>query len=138
METMTKYLGAAQFEIEARGHKIYCDQPAENKGFDEGMTPPELMLGSLGACAGYYAAEYLNARRLPTNGLAVKVAAEKAKAPARLASFQIDVYLPEGVEQQHREGVLRAVKACLIHNTLLHRPDVYVGIDSPNRVPMAA
>jgi uncharacterized OsmC-like protein len=32
---------------------------AEDGGFDEGMTPPELMLASLSACAGFYAADYL-------------------------------------------------------------------------------
>jgi organic hydroperoxide reductase OsmC/OhrA len=28
------------------------DQPVENGGHDEGMTPPELLLASLGSCAG--------------------------------------------------------------------------------------
>ena len=42
------------------------------------MTPPEFMLASLGACAGYYAAEYLRARSLSTEGLEVRVTAEKA------------------------------------------------------------
>ena len=50
LEVVTKHLGAVQFEISARGHRLYCDQPVENGGFDEGMTPPELMLASLGAC----------------------------------------------------------------------------------------
>jgi putative redox protein len=53
LEVITKHLGAVQFEIAARDHKIYSDQPIESGGFDEGMTPPELMLASLGACAGY-------------------------------------------------------------------------------------
>ena len=35
------------------------------------MTPPELFLASLGTCAAYYAAEYLNARDLPADGLEV-------------------------------------------------------------------
>jgi putative redox protein len=39
-----------QFEIKTRTHSIVSDQPAENAGFDEGMTPPELLLASLGAC----------------------------------------------------------------------------------------
>lgn len=138
METVTRYLGAMQFEIEARGHKIYSDQPRENGGFDEGMTPPELMLASLGSCAGYYAAEYLNARHLPAQNLEVRVKAEKAKPPARLASFEINVHVPEGLEERHRDGVLRAVKACLIHNTLLHTPEIHVTVEDSDRLPMAA
>ena len=42
MEVTVDHLGAVQFEIKARQHTIPCDQPPENGGFDEGMTPPEL------------------------------------------------------------------------------------------------
>jgi len=59
MEVIVEHLGGVQFEIKARQHRIACDQPAENGGFDEGMTPPELLLASLGSCAGFYAAQYL-------------------------------------------------------------------------------
>ena len=64
MEVSVEHLGAVQFEIKARQHTIACDQPAENGGFDEGMTPPELMLASLGSCAAFYAAAYLRKHKL--------------------------------------------------------------------------
>jgi uncharacterized OsmC-like protein len=111
-----------QFEAGARGHKIACDQPVANGGFDEGMTPPELLLASLGTCAGYYAAEYLKARQLPAAGMRIRVSAEKAKSPARLGSFSIEVQLGAAIEDRHEQGVLRAIHSCLIHNTLLHPP----------------
>src|SRR5215471_18036360 len=118
MEVIIEHLGGVQFEIKARQHRIACDQPEENGGFDEGMTPPELLLASLGACAGYYAAEYLKARHLAGAGMRICVTAEKAAAPARLSSFNIEIRIPEELEERHRQGVLRAVKSCLIHNTL--------------------
>ena len=59
MEVFVQHLGAVQFEVKARRHTIISDQPVEGGGFDEGMTPPELMLAALGSCAAYYAAEYL-------------------------------------------------------------------------------
>ena len=106
MEVTVEYLGAAQFEVRARNHKIVCDQPEENGGFDEGMTPPELLLASLGTCAGYYAAEYLNARQLPTEGMRIHVTAEKAKSPARLSSFLIKVHLAAALDDQRTIGLL--------------------------------
>ena len=87
------------------------------------MTPPELLLSALGTCAGFYAAQYLAARSLPAGGLEVRVTAEKALQPARLSSFRIEVTVP-GLEAKHEAGVQRAVKACLIHNTLLHAPEI--------------
>ena len=98
------------------------------------MTPPELMLASLASCAGYYAAEYMNTRGLPSKDLVVRVTAEKAAHPARLGSFRIEVLTP-GLDEQHRTGVLRAVKACLIHNTLLSPPNIEVEVITLVPVP---
>jgi len=135
MEVITEYLGKTKFAVSARGHRVICDQPLENHGEDAGMTPPELMLAALGSCAGYYAAEYLNTRGLPSKDLVVRVSAEKARQPARLGSFRIEVSAPS-LDEQHRAGVLRAVKACLIHNTLLASPSIEVEINSA--VPVLA
>src|SRR3954471_396698 len=94
MEVTVEHLGAVQFEIKARQHTIVCDQPAENGGFDEGMTPPELMLASLASCAGFYAAQYLRKFKLATEGTKVRVTAEKLKEPPRLGMFTIEVDSP--------------------------------------------
>jgi uncharacterized OsmC-like protein len=123
MEVTIRHLGDVQFQAEARGHRVLCDQPAENQGSDQGMTPPEFLLASLGTCAGFYAAQYLRTRSLSTEGLEVKVHAEKALRPARLAEFRIEVLAPE-VPEEHEAGLLRAVDTCLIRNTLLNPPSV--------------
>jgi putative redox protein len=123
MEVRIQHLGGVKFEASARGHHIICDQPASNGGSDEGMTPPEFLLASLGTCAAFYAAKYLEARKLPVESLQVRVTAEKATQPARLDRFRIEVFAP-GLDPVHEAGILRAVKACLIHNTLLHTPDI--------------
>ena len=129
MEVIIHHLGGVKFEAAARGHRIVCDQPAENRGTDSGMTPPEFMLASLGTCAGFYAAEYLRTRGLSSEGLEVRVTAEKATAPARLASFRVEVTVPD-LGPEHEAGVLRAVKACLLHNTLMHAPSIEIALET--------
>ena len=124
MEVTVEHLGAVQFAIKAREHSIVSDQPAENGGFDEGMTPPELFLSSLGSCAGFYAAQYLKKKGLATEGTVVRVFADKAKNPARLDNFKIEVDVPAAVDEEHRKGVEEAVRHCLIHNTLQHPPTI--------------
>jgi putative redox protein len=123
MEVSIRYRGNVRFEAVARGHRVVSDQPAVNGGADGGMTPPELLLSSLGTCAGYYAAEYLRARSLSADGLEIHVSAGKALQPARLAQFRIEVTVP-GLDAAHEAGILRAVKSCLIHHTLLHAPAI--------------
>ena len=131
MEVLIEHLGAVQFQIKARQHQIPSDQPADNGGFDEGMTPPELFLASLGTCAGFYAVQYLKKHNLSREGTLVRVSAEKAKAPARLDNFRIEVEVPEGLSDAHRIGVEKAVHHCLIHNTLLHPPKITVDVMVP-------
>ena len=128
MEVTVEHLGAVQFAVKARGHEVVSDQPAENGGFDEGMTPPELFLSSLGSCAGFYAAQYLRKKGLATEGTVVRVFAEKAKNPSRLDNFKIEVDVPAALDEEHRKGVQDAVHHCLIHNTLQHPPTITLDV----------
>lgn len=131
MEVLVEHLGATQFEIKARQHVIASDQPVENGGFDEGMTPPELLLASLGSCAAFYAAMYMRKHKLAEEGTRVRVTAGKRKDPPRLDDFRISIDVPAGFEPKHIDGMERAVHQCLIHNTLLHPPTIAIEIHSP-------
>jgi putative redox protein len=123
VEVTVEHLGAVQFEIKARQH-----------GFDEGMTPPELFLASLGSCAAYYAAEYLRQKNLASEGTRVRIIAEKVLNPARLDNIRIEVDLPLACEERDVAGVDRAVHRCLIHNTLMNPPKVEIAIHQPASV----
>jgi len=130
MEVTVEHLGSVQFEINARSHSIVSDQPTENFGHDEGMTPPELLLASLGSCAGFYAAQYLRKHRLATSRTRVRVTAEKVNDPARIENFRIEVEVEGELGDQHRAGVEEAVHHCLIHNTLLYPPKIKIVVGS--------
>lgn len=132
MEITVEHLGSVQFEIKTRGHSIVSDQPVEQGGFNEGMTPPELLLASLGSCAGYYAAQYLRKHKLAIEGTRVRVTCDKVKDPVpRMTDFVIEVDAPVDLTPEHRKGVQEAVEHCLVHNTLLHAPNISIKIASP-------
>ena len=105
--------------------RIISDQAVNDGGFDEGMTPPELLLTSLGSCAGYYAAQYLRKNKLASEGTRVRVTCEKVKDPlARMTNFVIEVDAPVDLSEAQRKGVEEAVEHCLVHYTLLHTPKI--------------
>ena len=130
MEVLVEHLGAVQFAIKARQHTVVSDQPEENNGYDEGMTPPELLLASLGSCAAYYAVDYLKRNRIPQEGVTARVTAEKVKSPFRLDNFRIEVKVPGDFDEAHLKGLEEAVHRCFIHNTLLHPPKIEVAIEA--------
>ena len=131
LEVITNHMGAVQFEIKTRKHTVYCDQPVASGGFDEGMTPPELMLGALGACAAYYAVDYLKRSQLPPEGTSVRTTAEKVPGPPRLDRIHIELECPGLLDERHQKGIVESVRKCLIHNTLLHTPKIRVDLVVP-------
>lgn len=131
MEVSVEHLGNVQFEIKARQHTVISDQPLDSHGDDEGMTPPELLLASLGSCAAYYAVDYLKRNHIEQENVRVKVTADKVKGPFRVDNFKIEVEIPLPLEEQHILGLDEAVHRCLIHNTLLHPPKMEVAIQVP-------
>jgi uncharacterized OsmC-like protein len=126
MEVKITHLDRVKFAIQSRSHTIVCDQPADNGGEDSGMTPPELLLASLGSCAAFYAVQYLKTRNLAESGVEVTVTAEKLKQPARLGNFRVHVVCPVSLTEAHTEGLMRSVHHCLIHNTLLTPSEIEV------------
>ena len=117
-----------QYEAEARGHKVICDQPVEAGGTDEGMTPTEFLSASLGTCAMFYAAYYLRLHHLPADGMTVQVEADKASKPARMGAFRLVIEVPGLTDEVHREGVRRAAEKCMVKNTLLMPPEMVLTV----------
>ena len=137
MDIKVRCLGGKKFEMTTRGHQVLSDQPLDNGGADSAMTPPELFLSSLGACAAYYAAEYLRARSLPSDGLEIHVSGEKGDKPVRIVSVRFEVLAP-GLNERHRDGILRAVDACFLKHTLNKPPVMEVKIVSAEPAPVSA
>lgn len=131
MQVKVQQIEKVQFAIHARQHTLLCDQPVDNDGTDQGMTPPELMLASLGSCAAFYAVQYLKARNLASEGVEVTVDAEKLKSPARVGNFRIEVDCPVPLTEEQQVGMVRSVHSCLIHNTLMSVPEISIELKVP-------
>ncbi len=122
-----KYIDGLKFAIENRGIEVITDQPAP-AGRGEGLTPPELLSGALGACVGVYAVDYLRRNELPTEGFRVDVEWTGATAPKRIGAYQIKVHLPGALSDRQRASLSRIVQACPIHKTLEHPPEIQVDL----------
>jgi uncharacterized OsmC-like protein len=131
MEVQITQVEGVKFTVHAQAHTVICDQPKDNGGTDEGMTPPEFLLASLGGCAAFYAAEYLRKRNLASNDISVSVSADKFKGPARIGNFQIRVDSPISLTEDQRKGLMRSVEHCLVKNTLLNPPQIEISLEAP-------
>lgn len=122
------WTAGVQLAVAVRGHRLIVDQPKEKGGGDQGITPVEMFIASLGACVGYFAVRFCQRHKLPTAGLAVHTIWEYAEQPARIGTIRIRVDLPIGFPSEMRERLQKVVEGCTIHNSLTHPPQIAVSI----------
>lgn len=129
MEVNVTTIEDVKFSVRTRSHTLICDQPEENGGGDSGMTPPELLLASLGSCAAFYAVQYLKARNFATRDVTVSVTANKLTHPARLSNFVVHFTCSAPLTEDQRKGLMRSVHQCLIRNTLVSQPEISIELN---------
>ncbi len=72
----TSMRAGAQVHADIRGHKVTIDQPAQAGGTDEGPTPLEYFLFSLGGCIASIARIAATQQKLEMRGIDIDVAAD--------------------------------------------------------------
>jgi putative redox protein len=112
-----QHTGGARFTAEARHHRVVLDQPAEDGATDQGMSPAELLLASLGGCVGQYVAQYLSTRKLPDQGLSIVVSAQPSARPLRLGAFQVEVVVP-GLSDRQLRTLEQSFPAGFVQNAI--------------------
>jgi putative redox protein len=117
-------------EAFARFHRVLCDQPFDDGGMDDGMTPPELLLCALGCGAMQDAAEYLRSRRLPLAQVDLTISAVVGERPGRLMQIGIEVNAP-GLTTRARHGLIKVVEASLLHRTFEIPPEFQIRLATP-------
>lgn len=118
--------GGVASRVSFGAHELVFDQPRSVPGGeDRGPSPLDVMAVTVGACAHYFAAAFLQARKLPVEGLKVEVAAEKVREPQpRFGKLSIRVKVPAGVPDQYLSQIERVVRNCPAYGTLVHPPEL--------------
>ena len=60
-------------EVSARGITILADEPKQNGGSDSGLSPLELLLGSIGSCMAMTLFIYSYMKKIPLDSIAVDI-----------------------------------------------------------------
>lgn len=117
MEIILQHTGGARFLAEARQHRLIIDQPAEDGATDHGMTPAELLLAALGSSIGQIVAQYLSLRNLSSEGLLIRVEAEREARPQGLRDFHVVIVAPALTDGQLR-ALEKSFPAGIVQNVL--------------------
>ncbi|MFA5340093.1 MAG: OsmC family protein [Candidatus Omnitrophota bacterium] len=125
--TEVKYIDGKKFEARNRKHTVIIDLPEESGGNDQGPTPPEIFIDSLGSCIGVYVLGFCKGAGLDAKGMKITLGWEKsADKPSRIKSISAKIELPNAEVGARRPALLKVAESCLIHETIKHQPEIAI------------
>jgi putative redox protein len=131
MDFHMTFPGGRRVDVAVDGYTIPTDQPPEASA----PSPFTLFLASIGACAGYYALEFCQARGIATNGL--RVTQRSAKGIGGLVGdIELALELPEAFPAKYRSAILRAVDQCTVKRHLEHPPAIHTTLSGGMAAPL--
>src|SRR4030042_752148 len=123
MSTMTvTFPGGKRVDAEYNGFTIKTDQSPKGGGEGSAPQPFDLFLASIATCAGIYVKGYCDSRGLATEGLSLAMQIEREPEKHRVARIVIEIKLPEGFPEKHKEAVIRAADLCAVKKHMLNPP----------------
>jgi putative redox protein len=125
------WIKGVQLAVDVRSHRILTDQPLEDGGTDEGMTPVEMLVASLGSCIGYFAVQFCRRHKMETAGLRVAMDWSYSEQPHRIGSMAAHVHLPVRLDSTMRDRLQKVLDGCTVHNSIQITPKIEVLLSTP-------
>jgi len=124
MEMRIGFPGGFRIDAKFKGHTVTTDQSVEAGGEGAEPSPFDLFLASIGTCTGYYILAFCRKREIPTEGLELRLRAEREGDGKLVTRIRIEVLLPEGFPSRYAEACLRAAGQCTVKRHLEAPPRI--------------
>ncbi len=123
MSTMiVRFPGGKRVDAEFSGFTVHTDQPVAAGGGGTAPQPFDLFLASIATCAGIYVKGFCDSRGLASEGLRLEMTVEREPGGHHGAKVGLDIHLPPGCPETHREAVIRAADLCAVKKHILKPP----------------
>jgi ribosomal protein S12 methylthiotransferase accessory factor len=107
---------------------IETDQPAKYGGEAAAPAPFDLFLASLATCAGIYARNFCEIRKIPADGLALDMVCIDDPQKKLIGEIRFRLTLPADFPDKYRQGIVRAMEQCAVKRHIQQAPAFSVEI----------
>ena len=119
---IVSFPGGKRVDARFKGFTVHTDQSAQGGGEASAPEPFDLFLASIATCAGVYVKGYCDARGIATEGLGLEMQVERDEVRHRVARLTLEIRLPEGFPEKHRDAVVRAAELCAVKKHIAEPP----------------
>ena len=113
-----------RFRVEKDDLSFVIDQIEEEGGTNQGPTPVEILVGSLGGCVATMIGYYCTDKGIDFSGMVVEVDWVKEKNPYRVSEIKVKVNFPGETDRKLQKILERVAHTCIIHQTLTTPPKI--------------
>ncbi|MET0026615.1 MAG: OsmC family protein [Candidatus Thiodiazotropha sp.] len=125
-----RFPGGKCIEAQVGEYLIQTDQPAKYGGGASAPAPFDLFLASLATCAGIYAWNFCESRKLSTEGLALRMHCSEDEQSKMIGQIKFLLTLPADFPQRYRNGIVKAMELCAVKRHMQMAPAFEIEIES--------
>lgn len=118
--------GGKRVDAHFGGRTVQTDQPVAEGGEGSAAEPFDLFFVSMATCVGIYVLDFCNSRKLPTEGLGVRLRTEKDPDKNLYTPIEIVLTLPAGFPEKYRNAILNTANLCTVKKHLMNPPEIRI------------
>ena len=115
--------GGKSVDAHYDGRTVETDQSVKNGGEGSAPEPFDLFFVSMSTCVGIYVLEFCNSRKLNTEGLGVRLQAERDPEKKLFTPIRIEITLPADFPEKYHKAILRTANLCTVKKHIVTAPE---------------
>ena len=115
--------GGKKVDAHFKGFTIKTDQGEKDGGEGSAPTPSFLFLASLGTCAGLYALNFCEKRKIDTAKFKLELEFKTHKKTNMVEKVRLKLTLPPDFPEKYRPAIVKAVDLCYVKKHLHEPPE---------------